>query len=159
MSQTHTRFSIAYLLLVALPLAGLLLVLRAGQSLTAPVSVNGTWQMVRDSDQASWFDCKASPAHTGKLSISQSGKYLLVTLQQNATLSGRGTLDSSGLKASLTTTDTNCGVQPSITMEAIFDSGVKPTLLTGTLVAGRCPACTSIPFRGVRQSLDREEVH
>lgn len=159
MPQSYLRFAIAYVGLVALPLAGLLLVLRAGQSLTAPASVSGSWQMVRDSDQSSWFDCNALPSHTARLSISQSGEYLLLTLRQNATLSGRGTLGPSGLHATLTSTDTSCGVSPNIALQAIFDSGAKPMLFSGTLISGRCPACTSVPFHGLRQTLDQEDIH
>ena len=48
MPHTNRNFVVAYILLVGLAVARLRGVLKSGRSLTAPISVDGTWKVEAD---------------------------------------------------------------------------------------------------------------
>ncbi len=83
MTHTNRNFVLAYVFLVALPLLGFVGILKSGRGLSAPFSVDGIWKIESSLPYASpcseflFFVFKLSA-----LSISQSGKSLVVTFER-----------------------------------------------------------------------------
>src|SRR5947208_1597871 len=102
MSTTNSRFLLAYVLLVGLPVAALLGVLKHGKTLTAPKSVDGSWQF-----QSGWNELGALPCGTATnpedavLNISQSGKNFELTLPNGFHTQAFGRIEGETLKATL----------------------------------------------------------
>src|SRR5258708_37965571 len=78
MSHTNRNFVIAYIFLVALPVLGLVGVLKSGRTLSAPFSVDGAWKIEPGAGSLSSSPCSAflSSVLNAPISISQSGKTL-----------------------------------------------------------------------------------
>jgi hypothetical protein len=76
----------SYLIFVGIPVLGILGLLQIGKTATAPASVGGVWNLtiVRDA-----WDCESAPIKTQVMQISQSGRFIVITLgNQSSTLTG-----------------------------------------------------------------------
>jgi hypothetical protein len=146
--HANRNFVIAYILLVGLPLLGLAGVLRSGRELTAPFSVDGAWQIESSHPAVSPCGNYLSSVSSAPLSISQSGKTLVVTLG-GGTKSATGTLDGKIIKAEFAGA-AECGGR-GLTLTATLDPLAEPRTLSGTLAVEGCSSCAPLEFRGVRQ--------
>lgn len=119
-----------YLLVVGLPLAGLVAVLRAGDHLGAPRSVGGRWKL------------DADVAGARALAIVQSGPRLEVTLGAAA---GSGTLEGDALRAR----------GAGFTLEATLGHEADPALVGTCSLSGARPSTVS--FHASRVQATRGE--
>ena len=158
-SHTNRNFVIAYILLVGLPLLGLVGILKSGRRLAAPFSVDGDWKIESDSHPAvSSCGNFLSSVSNAPLSISQSGKSLVVTLR-GGTKTTTGTLDGKTVRAQFAGTvrsgtdksgAAECG-DGSLTLAATLDPLAEPRTLSGTLSIEGCGSCAPLEFRAVKQ--------
>jgi len=148
-------------------LLGLVGVLRSGRSLTAPFSVDGAWKVESVANRLPASACNNffSSVSNAPLSISQSGKTLVVTL--SGTKTAAGTLDGETIKAQFPGADRDredksgtaaCG-DSALTLTATLDPLAEPRTLTGTLSVEGCSSCAPLEFRAVRQSRSRGGTH
>jgi hypothetical protein len=155
---------------VALPVLGLVGILKSGRRLTAPFSVDGAWKMESSdlslSPSASPCGNFLSSVSISPISISQSGKALVVTLGRGKTTTG--TLDGKIIKAQFAGT-ASAGADKSVadksgaddssaecggggfTLAATLDPQAEPRTLSGTLSVEGCNSCAPMEFRAVRQ--------
>ena len=139
---------------MALPLLGLVGILRSGRGLTAPFSVDGAWKIESGASGPSASSCGNffSSVSNAPLSISQSGKSLVVALSGAKTTTG--TLDGKTIKAQFTAADKSgpaeCG-DGGLILTATLDPMAEPRTLRGTLSVEGCSSCAPLEFRAVRQ--------
>jgi hypothetical protein len=160
MSNTNRNFIIAYILLVALPIVGLLGVLKTGRSLTAPISVDGLWQLQADPTRLASLPCGKTLGQNPEttLAISQSGKNFTLSLANGPKSSASGVLDGATLKASVVpaapwSKETGCGVGRELSLVATIDPKTDPRSLAGILTVSDCPSCGSVAFHAVHIAL------
>jgi len=162
MSHTSRNFVIAYILLVGLPLLGLAGVLRSGRALTAPFSVDGAWKIEVKANQFSALPCADffSSISKAPVSISQSGKSLVIGLNSGKTATG--TLDGKTVRAQFTGTDKSgaaeCG-DGGLTLTASLDPLAQPRTLSGTLAVNGCGSCAPLGFHAVKQPRSAGGTH
>jgi hypothetical protein len=163
MSKTNRNFVIAYILLVGLPILGLVGVLKSGRNLTAPISIDGVWQVQADPAQLAASPCgKALASHAdATFAISQSGKTFLlgfgsVNPSNGSRSVASGTIDGTTLRASLpgnsvaSAPDGGCGQGRELTLVATVNPKTDPRSLAGTFSISDCPSCASIEFHAIR---------
>ncbi len=157
MSNANRNFIIAYILLVALPIVGLLGVLKNGRTLTAPISVDGMWQLQADPARLASLPCGKTLGQNPEtaLAISQSGRNFTLSLANGPKSTASGVLDGTTLKASLVpaaawSEETGCGARRELTLVATVDVKTDPRSLTGMLSVSDCPSCGSVEFHAVR---------
>jgi hypothetical protein len=154
MSTTGRNFVVAYILLVGVPLLALAGVLRAGRSLTAPASIDGTWKLQANPEASSSQPaCAAEMASLARepLIISQSGKSLILTFTAGAKPSGSGWIESPNLTASFPLSATStCGSRARLAFRAVVDPKSEPKSLIGSLFNEDCSSCAPLRFRAVR---------
>jgi hypothetical protein len=155
-SHTNRNFVIAYVFLVALPVLGLVGILKSGRSLTAPFSVDGAWKIESNHLSASPCGNLLSPVFNAPISISQSGKSLVVSISGGAKTTA-GTLEGKIIKAQFAAAEVgtdkpgaDCG-GGGLTLTATLDPMAEPRTLSGTLAVEGCASCTPMEFRAVRQ--------
>ena len=160
MSHNNRTFIIAYILLVALPIVGLVGVLKSGRTLTAPVSVDGVWQLQADPTRLASLPCGKTLGLNPEtaLAISQSGRNFTLSLANGPKSIASGVLDGTTLKASLMpvvpwSEETGCGANRELTLVATVDPKTDPRSLSGMLSVNNCPSCGSVQFRAVRLAL------
>ena len=155
--MSRTKLIVAYLLLVGAPLLGLLGILRCGQHLAAPASVDGTWSLEDDLTPLAGSVCKGAFANISQpfLSISQSGSRLTFTLNnpEQTTLPGtiRENTVSMGSESQAADTSADCTRPRGIRLQAALSQQGLQRSLIGTLSFAGCPDCPALPFRAVRQ--------
>lgn len=157
MSGTNRNFVLAYAFLVVLPLVGLAGILKSGRGLAAPPAIDGLWSLQPDSTQQNSSSCDgvlaAIPGRT--ISISQSGKSLVLSVPGNPKITASGTVDETAVRALLisaeSSTENGCAGPHRFAMLASIDRQAGATFLTGTLAAADCPSCASVAFRAERQ--------
>lgn len=158
MSRTNRNFVIAYILLVGVPVIGLVGVLKAGRSLSAPVSVDGTWRIQTDLDRLASFPCLTSLGSIkgSDVVISQSGRNLIVTLGNGSKVTGSGMIEGTRLTASVQRSEAwaggGCGNDHLLALTATVDQKAEPASFEGLLSINGCPSCTPVQFRAVRAS-------
>lgn len=162
MSRTNRNFVIAYILLVGLPLAGLIGILKTGRSLRAPISIDGTWKVEADMSRAGASPCAQaiSSLANSPLVISQSGKSLILTFNNGPRTTGSGFLEGKSLTAPLALEPANgsgCIATQALTLVATVDPHSEPRSVTGSLTVNDCPSCTPLEFHAVRQPRPRKE--
>jgi hypothetical protein len=157
--MSKRKLIVAYICLVGTPLLGLLGILRAGQHLTPPVSVAGSWRLEANFGTLSTGSCRDLLASVTQpfLSILQSGTNLVFSLNnpQKTTLSGtiRGAELSTRREDAPVSEETGACTNPqSIQVNATVSNQSGQRVLTGTLVLQGCAACQPIQFRAVRQN-------
>jgi hypothetical protein len=157
MSNTNRNFIIAYVLLVALPIVGLLGVLKTGHTLTAPISVDGLWQLQADPARLASLPCGKTLGQNPEtaLAISQSGKNFTLSLANGPKSIASGMLDGTTLKASVVPTapwseEAGCGASHELSLVATVNVKAEPRSLDGTLSVSDCPTCAPVEFRAIR---------
>jgi|HubBroStandDraft_1064217.scaffolds.fasta_scaffold00001_178 hypothetical protein len=157
MSRANTNFILAYVFLVALPVVGLIGVLKSGRKLTAPISVDGLWQLQADPVRLAALPCGKTLAQNPNtaLVISQSGKNFTVSLSNDPKSTSSGVLEGNTLKALLVPSvawSAGCGDSRELSLVATVDPKADPRSLAGLLSVNHCPACASVEFHAVRQT-------
>ena len=154
MSSTNKRFLAAYTVLVALPIVGLLGVLKHGRHLSAPVSVDGTWRLQVDPGAAASFPCTIPASEKPVLIISQSGERFTVSVVNTGKSSGEGFIEGTALNASLQSANSpnsNCA-DHGLTLVAKVDPSAKPRSLAGTLSVNDCASCAPLSFQAIKDA-------
>jgi hypothetical protein len=158
-SHTNRNFLLAYILLVGLPIAGLVGILKSGRKLTAPVSVDGLWHLQIDASNLASLPCgKAlTDSPEPELAISQSGKNFTLSLANGPKSNASGVIEGTSVKASITPSPewsalAGCGSDQGLTLVATVDAKTDPRTLTGQISADHCPSCSAIEFHAVRQN-------
>jgi len=137
---------------VALPVLGLVGILKSGRSLTAPFSVDGAWKIEPGHPASSPCNSFLASVSAAPISISQSGQTLVVALS-GGTKTTTGTIDGKLIKAQFAGANrsgADCG-EGSLTLTAILDPLAEPRTLSGTLSVDGCGSCTPMEFHAVRQ--------
>jgi hypothetical protein len=137
---------------VALPVLGLLGILKSGRGLSAPFSVDGAWKIESGASRLSVSPCGncLSSVSNAPLSISQSGKTLVVTLSGTRTTTGA--LNGKIIKAQFAGADRSAGCgDGGLTLTATLDPLAEPRTLIGTLSVVGCGSCAPMEFHAVRQ--------
>jgi len=126
--------------LVGLPLAGLIIILRAGASLQAPLAIAGEWRVQGGP--------LAIDPDTRVLTVSQSGEHVDVAL---GTLSLRGRLTGDSLVAGRRgMRDETYGPCPAhVTLRARIDAAARPRRLVG-MMGGRAAGCPQLAVDAVQ---------
>ncbi|MBZ5721485.1 MAG: hypothetical protein LAO03_13990 [Acidobacteriia bacterium] len=163
MTRTNRNFVIAYALLVALPVAGLLGVLRYGSSLQAPVSVDGVWEVQSDRSPFAALLCGQSFATAEDLAItiSQSGKGFSLDLANGFRTKAAGVIEGNTLSASLSppavrSSAAGCETGRVLQLTASVDPKAEPKTLAGVLSVADCSACVPVEFRAIRPAPARK---
>jgi hypothetical protein len=157
MSHVHRNFILAYALLVALPVVGLIGVLKSGRRLSAPISVDGVWQLQADPARLAAVPCGQLLADTPALTISQSGRNFTLSVSNSLKSAASGVIEGTTLKASLMpssawSAEGGCGDNRELSLVATVDPTAAPRTLVGVLSVNDCPSCASVAFRAVRQA-------
>lgn len=162
-SPTNKGFVIAYVLLVALPLLGLVGVLRSGRGLVAPISVDGVWKFEANGTTPSADGCVKSLAslQDSLVTISQSGKRLGLSLNglnlnDGPPLVGSGVIDGTTLNATILLPETQanepgCGNNAVLALAATVVRKPESRSMQGTVSVSECPTCAILKFQAVWQ--------
>jgi hypothetical protein len=145
-------------LLVGVPVAGLLVILRVGRALEAPPSIGGDWQVEARLPAALAPPCAAlvRPSAQPALTVSQSGVYLSLTYRGGATAGMDGTLRGDSLftgaapLSRIAPRRVRCEPGDAITLRARVDRSAGPARMTGVLSLPGCPECGEVPFTATR---------
>jgi hypothetical protein len=159
MSRSNRNFAFAYTFLVILPLVGLAGILKTGRSLTAPVSIDGIWNLQIDSAQLNSLPCGQTLAAIPDkaISISQSGRSFVLSFPGSPKVIGSGTIDGTTLHASLiplreSSSKNGCDGEHPLSLLATVDRKSDSRSLAGTLSVTNCSTCTSVGFLAERQA-------
>jgi hypothetical protein len=155
MKHSSRNFLFAYLVLVALPVFGLVGILRHGRNMTAPVAVGGIWKLQVDAARLSSFPCGSllSVANLA-FTISQSGKRFTLNFANSPLASSSGTVEATTIQADIlpTTTGKDSGCSGhALSLNAKINGASTPPSLTGTLQASDCASCSPVEFNAVRE--------
>jgi hypothetical protein len=162
-SAESRHFLIAYILLVGLPLLGLAGVLKIGQRVSAPISVDGVWKLDLDAKGLVSGPCSKQLAslQASSMTISQSGKNLVLALDAASKNAAAGNLEGSAFNGNIPL-DTDaaadapaCGKNSVLAVVATVDPKTEPRFMTGTIAVTGCSSCTPIKYRAVRENRSR----
>jgi hypothetical protein len=155
-SRLNRNFVIVYVSLVALPIFGLVGILRRGQNLKAPTSVDGVWTIQSVAARGTRPPCMSALGldQDTLLTISQSGKNFVINAGK---IGGTGLIEGTTLQASLKPAETllpapNCGDDGSVLLTATVAARASPRMLSGELSLANCPSCDSVRFHAVAQA-------
>jgi hypothetical protein len=156
-TQTNTKFVLAYLLLVVMPVAGLAGVLRSGRNLTAPNAVGGLWKMQIRPGSLATLPCGKSllAARDADFTISQSGKNFTLNFFDTAILPASGAIEGTTIQVSLfpaaaATKEAGCDAGHVLSLTATLDLKANDSM-AGVLTVNECPACAPVEFRALRE--------
>lgn len=157
------RTLLFYALLVGLPLAALLAILRAGRALDAPSAVGGRWEVVVDPAAAPHPACVAWARELAEhgIAVSQSGEHLSITLRQGGERRLDGWFKGDSIEADfqrglpLTPPVTRCDPAVGFRLSAGVDADARPAAMRGWLRYSSCPECAPLAFTAVRQPAGR----
>jgi hypothetical protein len=142
MSRTLVRTALLYLVLVGVPVAALLGVLRAGRSLEAPQPVAGTWLVEGAGEPAACFGV----ADEDGIEIEQSGRFLRVHAG-GAVAEGR--IEGGRVVTELAASGGSCA-GAALELEGVRTADGES--IGWTASAPRCASCESVRFRTVRKA-------
>jgi hypothetical protein len=155
-SRLNKNFAVAYVFLVALPIFGLVGILRRGQNLKAPTSVDGVWAIQAAVTKGTMPSCMSALGLDldTPVTISQSGKNFAINAGKTR---GTGLIEGTTLQASLRRAGTllpapNCGGDGSVLLTATVEAKASPRVLSGSLSLASCPSCESVKFHAVKQA-------
>jgi hypothetical protein len=158
-SHPNRNFILAYILLVGLPIAGLVAILRSGHKLTAPVSVDGLWHIQVDPVRLASLPCGKALAEAPEttLAISQSGKNFTLNLANGPKSTASGVIEGTTFKAAIApspewSAQAGCGSGQALTLVAAVDAKADPRTLAGYISANNCPSCSAVEFHALRQN-------
>src|SRR5580658_3455681 len=171
-SPTNKGFVVAYTLLVALPLLGLVGVLRSGRGLVAPISVDGVWKFSGDGAGPSAGRCGKALAslQDSLVTISQSGKRLSLSLNDlslndGQPAGGSGVIEGTMLNGTIpllesSTNESGCGNNVVLAFTATVLRKPESRSMQGTVAVSGWPSCASRKYQAVRQTLSsRGDAH
>lgn len=149
------NFAVAYVVLVALPIVGLVGILRSGQNLKAPTSVDGVWNIQIVATKGIMPSCASTLGLDldAPVTISQSGRNFAINAGKTG---GTGLIEGTTLHASLRPKGTlllasNCGGDGSVLLTATIEANASPLVFSGVLSVAGCPSCESVKFHAVKQ--------
>jgi hypothetical protein len=153
------RLVIAYCCLVGAPLLALFGIIKAGRQLTPPISVGGIWHLKADLGSVAVRSCADSLSMTLRqpvLTISQSGKHLVVIFNDRRSSPAAGRIEYTTLTAGVSRMprsgdESRYDAQSFFYLTAKVDRQLPQHSLTGNLFLNECAGPVSIPFRAVRQ--------
>lgn len=136
-----------YAVFVGVPLLALLVILRFGEGLPAPRAVHGEYAFVVDSSGA--IGCLMPDAAAGerRMTISQSGTRIDLTLVGEKRVAFRGTIAGDTISARATRT---CLTADSSAIAATVERTGPETKIVGQLELRGCSTCPRVPFRARR---------
>ncbi len=132
-----TRAAAGYVCLVLLPVAALIGVLRAGEFIKAPMTIEGDWNLHLDNPPS--CGPKFAPATRPAMKISQSGIFVQITLN---TLSGNS-LDGEAEAGSLHARSRQL---------LLTASRLSPSSIDGVFQVPGNSSCPTVPFHAERPS-------
>jgi hypothetical protein len=148
-----------YLVLVGLPVAAMVGILRLGERLVPPRAAHGQYSIAFDSAGSGHCVLALVADEERRLSIAQSGPKLDVTL---GAVELFGIVDGERLYAAAPTKDNallraaSCLTVDTIALSAALPAkGLADTHLVGSFLFPGCATCPSVPFRATRLP-DRE---
>jgi hypothetical protein len=153
------RVVLLYLGLVGLPVLGILGLLQVGQTLTAPISLAGTWnaQLSPDNEPTT-----AGPPRPMVLTITQSGSDVILVFDDNqsTTLVGKvqgATIDAAAVRqdGAMANYAADFGGTPR-SFRASIDWRAEPRRLVGVLVMDRGGFHVELPIVAVRKDKIRK---
>ena len=156
------RTLLLYVILVGLPVAGLLGILRVGRALTPPPAIGGEWTVRTALPAGLPESCAAllrPAARQPALALSQSGVYLSLTFRgerATTTLDGRLRGDSlfadAAPRSRPASRGEECDVRDGLRLDAALESESTggPARLDGTLAIAGCGGCAPARLTAVR---------
>src|SRR5690349_13390061 len=122
---------LAYVLMVGLPVAGILGILRAGEGLAAPAAVHGTWRLASVSVDGGPCAALAGLREGTMVEVEQSGPHLTARVADGgARLSGAIDGDCVSASASsssdVSSDDDGCREGAPLSLEATVEAGARP---------------------------------
>jgi hypothetical protein len=160
-SRLNKNFAVAYLFLVALPIFGLVGILRSGQDLKAPTSVDGVWTIQAAATTGTMPSCMSALGLDldTPVTISQSGKNFAINAGKTG---GSGLIEGTTLQASLRLAGPllaapNCEGDGSVLLTANVEAKASARVLSGTLSLASCPSCESVKFHAVKQASTQQK--
>ena len=158
------RVALLYLSLVGLPVLGILGLLQVGQTLSAPISLAGTWNAQLNPDSESTAAKSGLLPQPMVLTITQSGPDVILVFDDNqqTTLVGKiqgATIDATALRHERTTATYAADFRntPS-SFRASIDWQAEPRRLVGVLVVDRGRLHAEVPIVAVRKGEVRKGV-
>lgn len=157
MSSSNRNFIFAYAFLVILPLAALAGVLKSGRKLAAPPAIDGLWNFRFESSHGATSTCTDAlvTLFEKTVSISQSGTTFVLSMPDDARITGFGTLSGTKLQAAFASSEpaaVGCAGHQQV-LTADLDRKVGRGTLAGILSAPNCPSCAPLAFRDERASI------
>jgi hypothetical protein len=160
-SRLNKNFAVTYVFLVVLPIFGLVGILRSGQNLEAPTSVDGLWTIQAAAIKGAMPSCMSALGLDldTPITISQSGKKFAINTGKTG---GSGLIEGTTLQASLMPAGTllpapNCGGDGSVLFTATVEARASPRVLSGMMSLAGCPSCESVKFHAIKQASMREK--
>lgn len=160
MTQIQTRnlkFLIAYAFLVALPVLGLVGVLKAGRVLTAPLSVDGIWKIDANATRlGAMLPCIDKDfLQDASLSIMQSGRNLVLSVNSGSKVAASGfieghTIHVSAMPAWKYSGGPGCA-DHLFSVKGTVEAESDPRSLFGTMIIDGCSSCAPVEFHAIRQ--------
>ena len=151
-TKSNSRFAMAYVFLVALPVLGLAGILRSGRNLAAPISVGGAWEVQVDAGKLAALPCGKSVAAdlaTG-FAITQSGKNFTLSFA-NRPAASTGVLEGTSVGATVSPSAAGCGDHRLVSLAATVNTQANLRSLEGNLTVNDCPSCSPVEFRAIRK--------
>jgi hypothetical protein len=148
-----------YLILVGLPVLAIFGLLRAGQKLSAPISLAGAWNAQLNLENPPDSSVRTALIHPGPtvLSITQSGPHVFLTFDelQTTTLIGNVqdlTVYASFIPESGGPTNTSGSKMTAIYFHGRVDRQTQPDRLLGVITFDRGPVRSKVSVIASRQS-------
>ncbi|HMG74276.1 MAG TPA: hypothetical protein VK582_12310 [Pyrinomonadaceae bacterium] len=152
-----------YLILVGLPILGIFGLLRAGQKLSAPISLSGTWSTQLDLESLPCSSVRDPRIHPGltTLSITQSGPHVFLTFDniRKTTLTGNVQdlmIYASFIPEGADQASTSGSVPTAIYFHGTVDRQTAPNRLLGVLSFNCGPVQTEVPLTALRHGEGRK---
>lgn len=143
-----------YVVLVGIPVAAMLGILRLGERLVAPRAAHGQYSVAFDSTGAGHCLSALVADQEKRLNIAQSGPKLDVTFGPVQLF---GTIDGDSIYAAAPTKDNallraaSCLTVDTVAVSAALPArGASETHLVGSFLFPGCTTCPSVPFRATR---------
>lgn len=160
--MSASRLIVAYACLVGMPLFGLANILRVGERLVAPASVEGLWTGEADLRAVAGTSCGEWLARVRQpfMTVTQSGNRAVVTLNDPPRTTFSGTVEGASLTAvgdlgPATSDGGRCDESRAISLKATVERRGQPRVLVGALSVSGCAACGPVPFHATRQESPR----
>jgi hypothetical protein len=155
------NFAVTYVFLVILPIFGMVGILRSGQNLEAPTSVDGVWTIQAANIKGTMPSCMRALGIDldTPITISQSGKKFAISTGKTT---GSGLIEGTTLRAPLVPAGTllptsNCGGDGSVLFTATLEVKASPRVLSGLMLFAGCASCESVKFHAIKQASMREK--